>query len=313
LPSPGITLPSQSTNFFGAVNVTTLNYPNTFSYKLGHTLASTYNGENTILVTNSSNLNNDSIGTPAFKDFIIAAYAPVSLEFESGSHCKIISDYAFQDCPGLTSVTLPSSLTTIAAQAFSLSTLPAAGKGLSSVTFTDLSNSTLTSIGNEAFYNQSNLTSITLPKSLKVIGVPGQNSSVFYKCDLTTLTIESGSLLSKANIANNAFIDNDGMTVNMTKATGRNINIAVPSQSVFFFGATGVITVEYPPVLSEPFFPHPKHEKNKRCLGVNQKLSSGLARLNFKFQTNQFSAGRSRTAQSKQKADGRVTVIFPIR
>jgi hypothetical protein len=103
------------------------------------------------------------------------------------------------------------------------------------------------------------------------------------------------------------------MTVNMTKATGRNINIAVPSQSVFFFGATGVITVEYPPVLSEPFFPHPKHEKNKRCLGVNQKLSSGLARLNFKFQTNQFSAGRSRTAQSKQKADGRVTVIFPIR
>ena len=310
LPSPGITLPSQSTAFFGAVNVTTLNYPNTFSYKLGHTLASTYNGENTILVTNSSNLNNDSIGASAFKDFIIAAYAPVSLEFESGSHCKIISDYAFQDCPGLTSVTLPSSLTTIAAQAFSLSTLPATGKGL---TFTDLANSTLTSIGNEAFYNQSNLTSITLPKSLQFIGVSGQNSFVFYKCDLTTLTIESGSLLSKAKIANNAFIDNDGMTVNMTKATGRNIGITVPSSSTFFFGATGVITVEYPPVLSEPFFPHPKYEKNKRCLGVNQKLSSGLARLNFKFQTNQFSAGRSRTAQSKQKADGRVTVIFPIR
>lgn len=60
-------------------------------------------------------------------------------------------------------------------------------------------------------------------------------------------------------------------------------------------------------------FPYPKNEKNKRLLGVNQKISSGLARPNFKFQTNQFSAGRSRTAQSKQKANGPVAVIFPIR
>ncbi len=305
--------PSQSTFFFGALQVRALNYPNTFTYKLAHTLASTYHGENTILVTNSSNLNNDSIEASAFEGRITAAYAPVSLEFESGSHCKIINDDAFQDCPGLTRVTLPSSLTTIAAQAFSLSALPAAGKGL---TFTDLANSTLTSIGNEAFYNQSNLTSITLPKSLQVIGVQGQNSFVFYNCNLTTLTIESGSLLLKDNIANNAFVGNNGMSVNMTKATGGNIGITVPtlpSSSIHFFGATGVITVEYPPVLSEPPFPHPKHEKNKRCLGVNQKLSSGLARLNFKFQTNQFSAGRSRTAQSKQKANGPYTVIFPIR
>jgi hypothetical protein len=60
-------------------------------------------------------------------------------------------------------------------------------------------------------------------------------------------------------------------------------------------------------------FPYPKIEKNKRLLGVNQKISSGLARPNFRFQTNQFSAGRSRTAQSKQKANGPVAVIFPIR
>ena len=66
-------------------------------------------------------------------------------------------------------------------------------------------------------------------------------------------------------------------------------------------------------ISTDIIFPYPKNEKNKRLLGVNQKISSGLARPNFKFQTNQFSAGRSRTAQSKQKANGPYTVIFPIR
>ena len=57
-------------------------------------------------------------------------------------------------------------------------------------------------------------------------------------------------------------------------------------------------------------FPYPKFEKNKRLLGIRQKLSSGLARQNFTFQSNRFSAARSKTAQSSQKANGPKIVLY---
>ena len=316
-----ITVPSQSTSFFGAENVTTVNYPSTFNYKADATPASDYNGENTILIVNWTNSSGDvAIPANAFEGLISPSgphppVGSVSLVFENASqptsNTVLINDKAFYKCPSLTSVTFPTSLTTISPVAFALTSFPPPGQGLSNVTFTDIANSLLTTIYSQVFQNQSNLTSITLPKSLSTIG-----GEAFGNCGLTTLTIEpsgSASSLTSSSINSLAFRYNDGMTVYISKATASNIGITVPSQSTSFYGSTGVITVEYPPVIPEPFFPHPKHEKNKRCLGVNQKLSSGLARLNFKFQTNQFSAGRSRTAQSKQKADGRVTVIFPIR
>ena len=46
-------------------------------------------------------------------------------------------------------------------------------------------------------------------------------------------------------------------------------------------------------------FPYPKYEKNKRLLGVNQKISCGLARPNFRFSSNQFNPGRFRSTQTK--------------
>ena len=308
-----------------------------------------------------------------------------------------------------------------------------------SVSLTFESNSNITFINTKAFTGCYGLTNVTLPASLTGIGL-----DVFQHCDLTTLTIEPGSSLTTGNIASFAFRYNDGMTVNINKATASNINITVPSKSTSFFGAENVTTLNYPntffhtdgvtntsnyngesllminnsstnkvsansyngkmlssyppvtigfeypsttktieelafantPSLKNmtvpnslifiasnaflgsgleyvtisqnnslgikvelgkqvPFyganvfmslpageileistdiiFPYPKNEKNKRLLGVNQKISSGLARPNFKFQTNQFSAGRSRTAQSKQKADGPYTIIFSIR
>ena len=57
-------------------------------------------------------------------------------------------------------------------------------------------------------------------------------------------------------------------------------------------------------------FPYPKYEKNKRLMGVKQKISSGLARPNFRFQSNSFSAARSKTAQSSQKANGPKIVFY---
>ena len=319
----GITVPSQSTSFYGST-AKTVNYPNTFNYKAGGgnaTPASDYNGENTILIVNWTNSSGDvAIPANAFEGLISPSgphppVGSVSLVFENASqpasNTVLINDKAFYKCPSLTSVTFPTSLTTISPVAFALTSFPPPGQGLSNVTFADIANSLLTTIYSQVFQNQSNLTSITLPKSLLSI-----QEEAFGNCGLTTLTIEpsgSASSLTSSSINSLAFRYNDGMTVYISKATASNIGITVPSQSTSFYGSTGVITVEYPPVIPEPFFPHPKHEKNKRCHGVNQKLSSGLARLNFKFQTNQFSAGRSRTAQSKQKANGPVTVIFPTR
>jgi hypothetical protein len=513
-----IIVPSQNVNFFGATGVTILNYPNTFEYKPGTTLSSDYNGENTIKVMNSPGTN---IPANAFLELITAAMAPVELVFESVSTTKIINDNAFKDCPGLTSVIFPSSLTIISPASFELSFTPAPGKGLSSVTFTDIANSQLNSIGMKAFFGQKNLTSIILPKSLKAIrtqafydtglttltfddiansqleeiksNVPSspEASSAFQGTSLTSVTLPaslklignyafsisgltsvtffdialsrldtiyaaafSSASLSTITIPNhvtsigqdaftgstgmtvyinskvantldiigpfpklnaifygatgvtintdpdtyeytpgssdpsteytgeqtilvnnspgkiipgsaflglitagyapvalvfangsttqsisylafeacpglksvtipdsitsiesNAFFDCGLQTVYISKKTAATLGIPVPSQNVPFFGTT-VTTVEYPVVTPPPpviIFPYPKNEKNKRLLGVNQKISSGLARPNFRFQTNQFSAGRSRTAQSKQKANGPVTVIFPIR
>lgn len=69
-----------------------------------------------------------------------------------------ISDYAFYDCTGLTSITIPNSVTNIGSSAFSDCT------GLTSITLPD----SVTSIGAEAFSGTS-LTSITIPASVAEI------------------------------------------------------------------------------------------------------------------------------------------------
>jgi len=492
----------------------------TFNYILGYTLASTYNGENTILVKNSGT-QYQTIGASAFEGRITTG--SVSLEFQSGSDCTAINSEAFLNCPGLTSVTFPPSLTGIGSVAFAIpdGTTLGASEGLSTVTFTDIASSKLYSIGTQAFVNQSNLSSITLPASVHTIGqyafkktglttltfddidnsqlyeiliaafqytnltsviLPAElqiiYDSAFEQSSLTDVSFNNIALSRLETIGAEAFRDTNivtitipnsigtidgtafkgitGMTVKMNSKAANTLDITVPQSGVSFrgatnvtieadentyeytpgtsvptdppsslptsgyggeqtilvnnspgtnnipasaffsggvgliaaaygpaslvfangsttksigdkafenclglkhitipdsiisigtnaftgsglqrvyisrttaavlkvsfsdttfFGATGVTIVEYPVVTksTDIIFPYPKIEKNKRLLGVNQKISSGLARPNFKFQTNQFSAGRSRTAQSKQKANGPVTVIFPIR
>ncbi len=526
-----ITVPSQSTSFYGSTTAKTVNYPNTFDYILGQTDASTYNGEATILVKNSG-AQYQTIGTNAFEGLISPSgphppVGSVSLVFESGSDCTSIGSKAFYNCPSLTEAAFPPSLKSIGSKAFSLSSSPPAGQGLSSVTFTDIANSILNTIGGQSFQNQSNLTSIILPKSLQNIwasafestglttltfddiensklklirndnpssqnyssafqgtnlssvilpasleqigynafSIPTLTSVTFYDIALSRLYIIYAEVFRNAaittitipnhiqSIGSDAFFGSNGMTVKMNSKAADTLKVTVPQPSATFFGATGVTieadenTYEYTPGTSVPtdppsslptsgyggeptilvnnspgtnsipdaaflglitaaygpaalvfangsttksigddafknctglkhitipdsittigtnaffgsglqrvyisrktaavlgvtitqnatfygatgvtiveypvvtnstdiIFPYPKNEKNKRLLGVNQKISSGLARPNFKFQTNQFSAGRSRTAQSKQKANGPYTVIFPIR
>ena len=128
-----------------------------------------------------------------------------------------IGESAFQDCSGLTSLTIPSGVTSIGWGAF------AECSGLTSLTIP----SGVTSIGYRAFEGCSGLTSMTIPSSVTSIGwgafaecsgltsltIPSSVTSIdrytFAGCSgLTSLTIPS----SVTSIGNYAFADCSGLT-----------------------------------------------------------------------------------------------------
>ena len=85
-----------------------------------------------------------------------------AVNFEEGSVCESIGDSAFWDCNSLTSITLPSSITSIGDSTFE------GCSNLGMVNFGE--NSQLTGIGERAFYSCDNLASITIPENVTSIG-----------------------------------------------------------------------------------------------------------------------------------------------
>ena len=105
-----------------------------------------------------------------------------------------LGDYVFNDCYGLTSLTLPSSVTKIGCYALSNCI------GLTSLTLP----SSVTEIGEHAFLNCRGLTNFTIPSGVTSIG-----TSAFFCCyGLISLTIPS----SVTAIGSRAFNDCSGLT-----------------------------------------------------------------------------------------------------
>ena len=131
---------------------------------------------------------NDKLGNYVF----FGCSGLTSLTIPSG--VTSIGIAAFQGCSGLTSLTIPSGVTSIGKYAF------AGCSGLTSLTIP----SGVTSIGNRAFYGCSGLTSLTIPSSVTSIG-----KGAFFGCSgLTSLTIPS----SVTSIDNSAFYGCSGLT-----------------------------------------------------------------------------------------------------
>ena len=97
-----------------------------------------------------------------------------------------IGDAAFWDCSGLTSVTIPNSVTSIGNQAFSWCS------GLTSVTIPN----SVTSIGYYAFYGCSGLTSVTIGNSVTSIG-----ERAFYGCSSLTSVVIGGGVKNINSLA----------------------------------------------------------------------------------------------------------------
>ena len=105
-----------------------------------------------------------------------------------------LGDWAFYGCSGLTSLTIPSGVTSIGDKAF---------RGCSRLTSLTIP-SGVTSIGDWAFSGCSGLTSLTIPSSVTSIG-----NYAFYGCrGLTSMTIPSGV----TSIGNDAFYGCSGLT-----------------------------------------------------------------------------------------------------
>jgi uncharacterized protein YjdB len=127
-----------------------------------------------------------------------------------------ITDGAFSNCSGLTSVTIPNSVTTIGGNAFyncsglTSVTIPNSVTSIGSSAFSNCSGLTsvtipnsVTCIGDYAFYNCSSLTSATIPTNVTSIG-----KSAFSKCSgLTTIKVKSGNTIYDSRENCNAIIE----------------------------------------------------------------------------------------------------------
>lgn len=184
-----ITIPNSVTNiggyaFFDCSNLTSITIPSTV----------TSIGQNALLKTKWYEEQPDGIVYAGVFLLNYKGTMPANIKIEIKDETKIIGDYAFYGCSGLTSISIPNSVTSIGEYAFA---------GCSGLTSVSIPNS-VTSIGEHAFSDCHYLTSVIIGNSVKSIA-----SYTFYNCsNLTSVTMEN----SVTNIRDYAFSGCLGLT-----------------------------------------------------------------------------------------------------
>ncbi len=139
--------------------------------------------------------------------------------------------YAFQGCTGLTSVTIPNSVTSIGSSAFIGCT------GLTSVTIPN----SVTSIGYDAFYGCTGLTSVSIPNSVTSI------ERAFSGCTgLTSFVVSSGNTHYDSRNNCNAIIETSSNTLIAGCKNTVIPNSVTSIGSAAFYGHTGLTSVTIP-------------------------------------------------------------------
>lgn len=137
-----------------------LNKGNNVTYVLTQNNEDDANPTYTLTIKGSGNMENYNHNSNYYAPWMWKTVTQVKFEGSVTS----IGNYAFLDCPNLTSITIPDSVVSIGAFAFCNCS------NLENVVMPNDSNSSLKSIGADAFYQCPKLKSITIPSSVISIG-----------------------------------------------------------------------------------------------------------------------------------------------
>ena len=190
-------------------------------------------------------------------------YIPASLTSVTITEVDSIGNGAFSGCSGLTSVTVPSSVTSIGTGAFD------GCSGLTSITIPD----SVTSIGDNAFSGCSGLTSITIPDSVTSIG-----KEAFYNCSgLTGITIPD----SVTCIQDLTFSGCSGL-----------MSIMIPDSVTLikdraFRGCSGLTSIVIPDSVSD----HLEEWVFEGCSGLTSITLPSVGKLGYLFGTSPYTGG----------------------